>query len=80
MEEVGNASLAVEFGRAIARRRKDLGVTQEDLAALTGISVRAIGQIELGQTNPRLSSLLTVLNTLGLDLNIAPRHATSSTN
>lgn len=64
-----------ELGRTIAARRKNLGVTQEDLAALTGLSARFIGQLELGQTNPRLSSLLAVLTALGLDLSITTRVA-----
>lgn len=67
-----------ELGRTIAARRKDLGVTQEDLAALTGLSTRSIGQLELGQTNPRLSSLLAVLTALGLDLTITTRSAAKS--
>lgn len=71
-------SIASTFGLTIAARRRDLGVTQEDLAAITGLSARAIGQIELGQTNPRLSSLHAVLTALGLELTITARepHAT----
>ena len=71
-----NTACGDELGRTIAARRKDLGVTQEDLAALTGLSTRSIGQLELGQTNPRLSSLLVVLTALGLDLTITTRSAT----
>lgn len=73
-----DTAYASNLGRTIAARRKDLGVTQEDLAALTGLSARSIGQLELGQTNPRLSSLLAVLNALGLGLTITARSASKS--
>ena len=67
-----------EIGRIVAERRKELGITQEELADLTGLSTRAIGQLELAQTSPRLSSLHTVLDALGLELTITTRRPTKS--
>lgn len=65
------ATRSVELGRTIASRRKELGITQEDLAILAGLSDRTVGLIEAGESNPRLSSLLAVLHVLGLNLRIA---------
>ena len=54
---------AKEIGIIIKERRKHLGVNQQTLADLAGVGER-------GEGNPQLSTLLTVLDTLGLQMNI----------
>ena len=76
---VVNSAPSHQVGRIVAARRKELGITQEELADLTGLSTRAIGQLELGQTSPRLSSLHSVLDALGLQLTITTRQPNKST-
>ena len=45
-----------EFGRKVADRRKELGLTQVELAEKCEISVRSIQRIEAGRVNPRRST------------------------
>jgi y4mF family transcriptional regulator len=61
---------AKEIGIIIKERRKHLGVNQQTLADLSGVGLNTLVAIERGEGNPRLSTLLTVLDTLGLQMNI----------
>jgi transcriptional regulator with XRE-family HTH domain len=56
----------------IARRVKELrekaGLTQQDLAIKSGLSVSNLSQIEQGKTpDPRMSTLLALASALGVD-------------
>lgn len=51
-------------------RRKDLGVTQEELSLVTGISIRSISDFENGNGGISLDRLLLITRTLGLDLKL----------
>lgn len=64
---------ADDLGRGIAARRKELGVTQEELAALAGVSTRFLSALEGGKPTARLSTVLAVLDALGLEVTITPR-------
>lgn len=64
-------SSSVALGEAIARRRKGLGATQRDLAALAGCSEPFLVHLEAGKPTVRLDKLLDVLRTLGLELRLA---------
>jgi y4mF family transcriptional regulator len=61
-----------EIGNTVKERRKKLGVNQQTLADLAGVAVNTLVAIERGEGNPQLSTLLTILDTLGLqaDINI----------
>jgi len=59
-----------QISDAIKKRRKLLRITQYDLAELSGISSRYLQDIENGKANPSLITLLTILNVLGLTLQI----------
>ena len=61
---------AKEIGIIIKERRKHLGVNQQTLADLAGVGLNTLVAIERGEGNPQLSNLLTVLDTLGLQMNI----------
>src|SRR5579871_5076459 len=58
------------FGDLLQRYRLELGLTQEQLAAATGVSQRAISDLERGiTTNPQLGTaeaLITAFKTLRL--------------
>ena len=58
-----------EIGSTIKERRKKLGVNQQTLADLAG-AVNTLVAIERGEGNPQLSTLLTILDTLGLQVDI----------
>lgn len=61
---------AADIARAIARRRKELGVTQQQLANLGNLSVNGISKFEgsAGQREIKLSTLLKISELLGLEL------------
>ena len=59
-----------EIGTVIKERRKHLGVTQQTLADLAGVGINTLVAIERGEGNPQLSTLLTILNTLGLQMDV----------
>lgn len=61
---------AKELGKTIKERRKKLGVNQWTLAQLAGIGINTLVAIERGEGNPKLDTLLTLLSTLGLSLDI----------
>ena len=59
-----------EIGTIIKERRKHLGVNQQTLADLAGVGLNTLVAIERGEGNPQLSTLLTILDTLGLQVDI----------
>ena len=63
-----------EIGDALRERRKKLGVNQQMLADLAGVAVNTVVAIERGEGNPQLTTLLTILDTLGLQADINLKH------
>ncbi len=59
-----------EIGNAIKERRKKLGINQQTLADLANVAVNTLVAIERGGGNPQITTLLTILDTLGLKMNI----------
>ena len=59
-----------EIGTFIKERRKHLGVNQQTLADLAGVGINTLVAIERGEGNPQLVTLLTILNTLGLQMDL----------
>ena len=59
-----------EIGKAIKDRRKKLGVNQQTLADLASVAVNTVVAIERGEGNPQLATLLAILDTLGLQLDV----------
>jgi HTH-type transcriptional regulator/antitoxin HipB len=56
----------------IRRRRLELGLHQDELAALAGVSTRFVHTLEQGKPTVRLDKVLAVLAQLGLDLVLEP--------
>jgi y4mF family transcriptional regulator len=59
----------------VRSRRSALGLTQRDLADMAGVSERFVRFVEQGKPSVQLDSLLAVLNTLGLELQVATKTA-----
>ena len=57
-----------EIGKIIRERRKSLRVNQLELSELAGINT--LVAIERGEGNPKLKTLLSILDTLGLQMTI----------
>ena len=58
----------MSFYNIIKERRSILGLTQQDLAEYTGLSVRIIKSIESGKGNPSMSTLSKIADILGLEI------------
>jgi len=63
----------IHLAKQIKSRRKQLKLTQEELAEIAGVSLRALKQLELGKANPTLRTLFLVGDTMGLRLNFEIR-------
>jgi HTH-type transcriptional regulator/antitoxin HipB len=62
-----------EFGRAIGERRRQLGITQEELAGVVGVNRRVVGEFEAGKVTVRLGIAMELARSLGLDIELCPR-------
>lgn len=60
--------LMKSFGKRVASVRKSKGVTQQQLAERTGMSVVAIAYIETGKRWARLGTLNKIAKTLRVDI------------
>jgi y4mF family transcriptional regulator len=61
------------LGAAVRTRRRDLGLTQEEVAGVAQTGVRFIGELEAGKPTVQLAEMLRVLGALGLDLELNDR-------
>lgn len=56
------------LGNKIKEKRKERGMTQEELAELSKINLRTVQRIENGETTPRGNSLNSICEVLEIDL------------
>lgn len=61
------------LGKQIASRRKQLNISQADLADMSGVSLRTLSAIENGDANPSIDVLSRVLEPLGLVITLQER-------
>lgn len=57
---------SVGWGGAVRARRRQLGLRQDELAALAGVSVRSVHAVEASKPTIRLDVLVAVASALGL--------------
>jgi HTH-type transcriptional regulator/antitoxin HipB len=57
-----------QIGELVKATRKQMGVTQRDLALTSGTGLRFIIELEKGKPTCQLGKVLTVLHTLGIKL------------
>ena len=60
------------IGEFVRITRKKLGVTQKDLAMTSGTGLRFIIEMERGKATCQLGKVLTVLQTLGIKIELSP--------
>ena len=65
--------LPSQLGAIVQSERLRRGMTQSELASLTGTQQKTISAIENGSAGTKLDTLLSVIASLGLDMQIAPR-------
>lgn len=63
----------IPIGEQIRCRRKALGISQRDLAELSGVSLHTVSDIESGKGNPTLITLERLLTPLGMTFSIQIR-------
>jgi transcriptional regulator with XRE-family HTH domain len=71
MRAESEALLAI--GRQLKTARKNLGLTQEHVADLAGISRPRYREIEAGSTAARTTTLINISRALGLELMLIPQ-------
>jgi transcriptional regulator with XRE-family HTH domain len=62
-----------EIGKQIAERRKKKGLSQQDLAEMSGISPRTINSVELGKANPSINVLSKMVKPLVFVVSLSER-------
>lgn len=68
-----------EFGALIRERRKQQGLTMEDLASVVQCSPRLLSELERGKRGVSISMVMRILALLGLNLCIEPREGEFTT-
>lgn len=66
-----NAKLPKVLGKKIQKRRKEMGLTQEDVAYKVGISRAYMGYIEQGRNAPSLEVLGKIARMLKISIDIS---------
>ena len=61
-----------DIGRLVRETRKELGVTQKALALTSGTGLRFIIELEKGKETAEIGKVLTILQTLGIQLTLTP--------
>lgn len=59
--------------REISEHRQQLGLTQQELAELSGVSVRLLRELEAGRGNPGLQQVERIAGALNLTLTLTAK-------
>lgn len=62
-----------ELASLIRLERRKQGITQAELAGLSGVGVTFLSQLENGKESAEVGKVLSVLTMLGIDLVAEPR-------
>lgn len=64
---------AQQIGQLVRQRRKAAGITLTEAAAVAGVGVRFLSELERGKPTLQLGLAIRVLQIFGLDLHVEPR-------
>lgn len=59
-----------ELGELMKTRRKELKIDQRTLALLAGVGLNTVVSVERGEGNPKISTILSLLDTMGLQIKV----------
>lgn len=71
-QEISESKVRVAIINEMINAREENGITQKQLEAMSGIKQPVISRMEQGITDPQLSTVLKILNSLGKTLQIVP--------
>jgi y4mF family transcriptional regulator len=60
--------MTTQLSRLIKQKRKETGITQEELSIKSGLGLRLIREIEQGKTSMRVDKVNQLLNLFGMEL------------
>lgn len=63
-----------KIGAEIRIRRKRLGMTQLDVAEMTGLQRQTISRVESGNSSVTIASVERIATVVGLDLMVVPKY------
>jgi transcriptional regulator with XRE-family HTH domain len=69
--------LFAQIAEQVAGRRRELGLSQQQLAELTGTTQSAIARLESGGRPPRIDTLLRIASALDCELDVRLRPRTT---
>jgi HTH-type transcriptional regulator / antitoxin HipB len=72
------ASSPTALGAALRERRRELNLTQDDLALSIGVNRKVIGQLEGGKETVQLEIAMNAARALGLNVGVEARGAAGS--
>lgn len=58
----------MDIAKNIKERRSQLGISQQDLAEISEVSLATIKDIERGKGNPSLTTLKKIIDVLGMEI------------
>jgi transcriptional regulator with XRE-family HTH domain len=67
-KDTGDDDIRARFGRAIRKRRLELGISQEDLADRAGIHRTYVGDVERGERNLALLNIERLAHALDVQI------------
>jgi len=57
----------------LKNRRRELNLSQQQLAELADLSINTVYKMEIGDTSPTLDTLEKIANTLGMEIQLTAR-------
>jgi len=70
-QDIEEAEQMASIVSAVIERRNELGISQRELASMCGLPQSSVARIETYKTTPNLSTLLKMLQPLGLTLRVS---------
>ena len=71
-EEIAESDLRVALITSLVQARKEQGLSQRDLEAISGVKQPQIARMERENANPQLDTMLKVLAAMGKTLAVVP--------
>lgn len=66
-----NNIMAIDCGKILREARRRVGVTQEELADVAGVSINSVKLIEQGKMNPTMQMFDLLMDCLGMEISVA---------